>query len=332
MEKLFRGIVSSDRYTSRQKKALVDKVMKGALEAPQDVPSLLRLAFEWTLSPTRKPTADYAANGLIESLGVAYPTHLAALFSPNAILHLLHEPSPPSSFSRRLRLVRTCFDVLSRRLSTDDLREYCAIVTSFASDDAALDVIKSSTAWAEFARIFKISHDILPTEKDNLKTFSLYIVRAVGTNVVVDDASGVDDVNLVAELLSTIWNNNPEFLDDGLIFRIISMLNAEPSPCLASIVRFVPASSIAPAIEAVLSNRDVVDDASITLALQRMIDWLEWPGCRGVDVWLIAFFRELARRRKFSVLIGVTLRRVGEVSPPPPPPPPPPGGPWDPFV
>ncbi|KAK3597110.1 hypothetical protein CHS0354_021218 [Potamilus streckersoni] len=126
----------------------------------------------------------------------------------------------------------------------------------------------------------------------------------------------IKDANTVASLLDHIWRNmDSTGITTSLqvIFRIISSKeDFEPSLCLGSLVPYIPLQLIDQMVNnAVLS--DAIDNKSMTFALQRMIDWLQWPTARYVDHWVVGFLKGLASVQKYSILIEVTESKIEQI-------------------
>ncbi|XP_060102693.1 ubiquitin carboxyl-terminal hydrolase 38 [Heteronotia binoei] len=126
----------------------------------------------------------------------------------------------------------------------------------------------------------------------------------------------VSQVTQVSNLLRSIWKAEPDTLLPSLqeLFAIISSTDTsfEPSVALASLVQHIPLQMITVLIGSLTTDPNV-KDASMTQALCRMIDWLSWPLAQHVETWVIALLKGLAAVQKFTILIDVTLLKIGLV-------------------
>ncbi|KAL3879797.1 hypothetical protein ACJMK2_032080 [Sinanodonta woodiana] len=126
----------------------------------------------------------------------------------------------------------------------------------------------------------------------------------------------IKDANTVASLLDHIWRNmDSTGITSSLqvIFRIISSNeDLEPSLCLGSLVPYIPLHLIDQMVNNAIQS-DAIDNKSMTFALQRMIDWLQWPTARFVDHWVVGFLKGLASVQKYSILIEVTESKIEQI-------------------
>lgn len=171
--------------------------------------------------------------------------------------------------------------------------------------------------FAEFLQEFKEcipKGDLcLPFCSNLILSMSLCSSPEVDSNLI----SYIKNSNSVSTLLSLIWKASDQTIVHGClkeIFQIISSpCDVEPSVCLGSLVQYLPSIMINTVVKNVISNSSI-DNNSMVTALQRIIDWLQWPTARCVDDLVIAFLKGLASVQKYSILITVTENKVDQVS------------------
>ena len=106
------------------------------------------------------------------------------------------------------------------------------------------------------------------------------------------------------------------FVTFQAIFRIISHVDdtdTAPSFALGAIVQYIPLDLVK-SVTAMTAADNSIPDVSMETALKRMVDWLNWPLARNIELWVIAFLCELASVSKFTILINVTESSVEKVN------------------
>ncbi|XP_071510553.1 ubiquitin carboxyl-terminal hydrolase 38-like [Diadema antillarum] len=125
----------------------------------------------------------------------------------------------------------------------------------------------------------------------------------------------VDAVASIGGLLRVIWSANPATIIPSLkhVFNIISTVAdseaQSPSLALGALVQHVPINLVEAVTKSAVSDASVAD-SRMTVALQRMVDWILWPNVVNIDRWIITFLTSLAAVHKFTILINVSLSTV----------------------
>lgn len=200
---------------------------------------------------------------------------------------------------------------------TSMFRQHCTVIEA-----KALGYVKEHpyieclTSFAEFLLEFKEcvpkGEPLLQFCTNLILSLSLCSPPELETGLV----SYIKNANKVASLLSHIWSSSDSQVVLGClkeIFRIISShCDVEPSICLGSLVQYLPVEMIGTVVKNVISDSSI-DNNSMVTAIQRIIDWLQWPTARFVDQWVIAFLKGLASVQKYSILITVTENKADQV-------------------
>ena len=150
--------------------------------------------------------------------------------------------------------------------------------------------------------------------------FCVAVIQSLSLCVVPEDPKDVleyiKDVEIISKLVHFIWNNaeSDTLILESLkaIFSVISdVSDTKPSFCLAAVVQYIPNSRIDDVVK--FTIKSTIDNKRMTLALQRIVDWLQWPTAKNIDQWIIIFLRGLASVKKYSILIAVTESKIDQV-------------------
>ena len=124
--------------------------------------------------------------------------------------------------------------------------------------------------------------------------------------------------NVIGDLLGHIWQKCDEetmWLSLKHVFELIKLPTSEgksPSVALAAIVQYFPTNRIPKALHSLLQDSSVQPN-HVRLALDRMMQWLQWPGAKNIHLWVNGFLNELANAKKYSLLIEVTESSIEKV-------------------
>ncbi|XP_069129383.1 ubiquitin carboxyl-terminal hydrolase 38-like [Argopecten irradians] len=122
----------------------------------------------------------------------------------------------------------------------------------------------------------------------------------------------------VSSLIKDIWERTDSevvMMSLKAIFGIISSVDesgVEPSFCLGALAQHIPTEMLKMVVKFTINN-PAIDNMMMTAALQRVVDWLQWPTARNIDLWIIAFLKGLAVAKRYSVLINVTETKIEQV-------------------
>lgn len=200
---------------------------------------------------------------------------------------------------------------------TPIFRNHCTVIeaksVSYVRENATLECL---TNFAEFLLEFK---ECIPKGEAALQ-FCTNLIRSLSLCSPPDNdneiVNYVHNVNKVASLLSLVWkttDNQAILACLKEIFTIISMpCDVEPSLCLGSLLPHLGSDLINTVVRNTIHDSSI-DNNSMVTALQRIIDWLQWPTTRFVDTWVIEFLKGLASVQKYSILITVTENKVDQV-------------------
>ena len=153
---------------------------------------------------------------------------------------------------------------------------------------------------------------------DFVSTFCVSLINSLSLCAIPEDPASVvqyiKSVDQICSLIHNIWNNaDSDVIMDSLkaIFGIIAAEETEPSLCLGAVVRNIPEKMIEIIVKYAI-NSDI-DNTRMTTALQRVVDWVQWPTATNVHKWIITFFKNLAAAKKYSILINVTETKIEQV-------------------
>ena len=311
MERILRGVVTSG-HPENLKRALFVKLASTVTteggSPSEEVKSILELGIELSLSLESSGFECFAGSLVLNAWGKAFPAELQSSLTPEFMFSVV--TSENVGVAIKIRAFRSWLESL--RQINADMSVHCGVVRLLLAGLAAYDKEIPLDMCSVVTDILHQFPACLPID-DALPRFVGSMIRSLSVATIEDVC--VENIAAIAAILGSIWSGQPSLLSDSLnvIFNIISSTSvSEPTPTLASVVQFIPYSLVSSATEAVLGNVSITDE-HVRLALQRMIDWLEWPTAVTVDKWVLAFLKALGRARKFSVLIHVTKGRVEQV-------------------
>ncbi|KAK3099789.1 hypothetical protein FSP39_009652 [Pinctada imbricata] len=312
MDAILNGILTSS-YPDKLKKQLIQKIAaNGANPQPVAViQSVLELTSKWYLNGE----TDLAqSQGL--SVYLAWARYnlrvLETFFSREFLLELLQLKchNEGSVFI----LIKDSMTLLQQSaVFSAHLQVLEAKAISYVRDHPSTPCLKNL---AVFLEDFK---QCIP-KGDFASTFCISLIQSLSLCTVPDSPQDVieyiRDVERVCKLVFNIWNSSDSenIIIDSLkaIFAVISDSgDNKPSFCLAAVVQFVPNDMIDRVVKFTIQSS--VDDRSMTVALQRIVDWLQWPTAKNIDQWIVIFLRALASVKKFSILIAVTDSKIEQV-------------------
>ncbi|CAK8683648.1 unnamed protein product [Clavelina lepadiformis] len=128
-------------------------------------------------------------------------------------------------------------------------------------------------------------------------------------------ANYVKDIRNISFLIQYIWGNAEATLLPSLkeIFKIISSQKKQPpSNALGCLVEYIPTKLVESSIRQIVGDA-TISDVEMFIALKCMVSWLAWPTQKKADLWVLAFFQELAKASKFTLLIEVTMNTIKQV-------------------
>lgn len=309
MDRLLRGVVGSD-HPEHVKTALLAKLASTVSArhgvASEEAKSILQFGTELCLSSASFGFEGYAGKFILSTWGKAFPADIESSITPQFMFNVV--ASQNVGVQCKIRALHTWLQTL-REIGAD-LSLHFGVVRLLLAGLAAQDKGIPLDLCSEVTSVLRQFPACLPIG-DALPRFVGSLIRSLSVATIEDSLC----VESMAGILGNIWKGEPSLLSHSLnvIFDVISCTSGNIStPALASIVQFIPDSLVPSATEAVLSS-STVTDVHVGLALQRMIDWLEWPKAETVDKWVVAFLKALGRAKKFSVLIQVTKGRVEQV-------------------
>ncbi|XP_041356896.1 ubiquitin carboxyl-terminal hydrolase 35-like isoform X2 [Gigantopelta aegis] len=309
MDRILQGIIISN-HPDPMKRQLIEKIAQKGQEKhpPNVVRSVLEICADWFLDGTCELTV---ASGL--QVYLQWSQHdvstLETFFDREFLLNLLEKKyrnmaNVPILLQESLRLLQKTATFQSH------VQVIQAKAIKYMEDHVEMKCLRNFTMFLEEFR------DCIPSG-DFTSRFCIAIINALAHCSVPEDENCilqfVQDANAVAEFLHKIWSNmDRSVILDSLraIFTLISLEDeVESSFCLGVLVRYIPMEIANEVVENAVTD-PVVEDTSITLALQKMIDWLAWPTVKNIDKWVIAFLKELALAKKYSVLTTVTEEKI----------------------
>ena len=78
------------------------------------------------------------------------------------------------------------------------------------------------------------------------------------------------------------------------------------------LVEYIPTKLVESSIRQIVGDA-TISDVEMFIALKCMVSWLAWPTQKKADLWVLAFFQELAKASKFTLLIEVTMNTIKQV-------------------
>lgn len=313
MDAILNGILTS-QYPDALKKQLITKVTENSSK-PQPVRvirSVLEISSSWFL----QGESDIA---LTEGLQVYKSwakynlTTFEAFFDREFLLSLFSYKGKHEA--NAVLLLEVSMELLQRSSSyLAHVHVVEAKAISYIREHPSIDCL---THFVNFLFKFK---ECLP--KGNfVTTFCVSLINSMSLFSIPEDSGPqniivyIKNVDRICSLIHNLWNNaDSEVILESLkaIFGLISASEeSEPSKCLGAVVRNIPEKMIEIFVKYAI-NSDT-DNARMTTALQRVVDWVQWPTATNVHLWIIMFFRSLAEAKKYSILIKVTENKIEQV-------------------
>ncbi|XP_067663921.1 ubiquitin carboxyl-terminal hydrolase 38-like isoform X1 [Haliotis asinina] len=312
MDRILQGIISSN-HPERMKKELIDAVaVKGQKQAPSVISCVLELAAGWTLNGESELVVTSGFKVYIEWA----KTNMAsaeAFFNREYLVNLLsgkyrNEANVPILLHENMRLLKDSATAQAH------FKVIEAKAISYVQEHTDLKCLNN---FIVFLEDFK---ECIP-KGDFTSKFCVTILQAMSMATIPETApemiTFVKDATRIGNFLHYIWSqNNKDCIMDSLrtIFSIISTPDdLDPCFCLGAVVSFIPLDMASSVVKNAISD-PIIDDFSMTSAVQRMIDWLTWPTVKNIDQWVIMFLKELAAAKKYTILITVTDNKVEQVA------------------
>lgn len=313
MDAILNGILTS-QHPDALKKQLITKVTENSSK-PQPVRvirSVLEISSSWFL----QGESDIA---LTEGLQVYKSwakynlTTFEAFFDREFLLSLFSYKGKHEA--NAVLLLEVSMELLQRSSSySAHVRVVEAKAISYVREHPSIDCL---TNFVNFLFKFK---ECLP-KGDFVTTFCVSLINSMSLSSTPEDSGHeniivyIKNVDRICSLIHSLWNNaDSEVILESLkaIFGLISALEeTEPSMCLGAVVRNIPEKMIEIIVKYAI-NSDI-DNARMTTALQRVVDWVQWPTATNVHFWIVMFFRSLAEAKKYSILIKVTENKIEQV-------------------
>lgn len=130
----------------------------------------------------------------------------------------------------------------------------------------------------------------------------------------------VHQVNTISAFFSKIIETDSKFAQFALaeIFNAISQDILPASITLTPLLCCMPSDYAVFAAESICKNPKIKDQ-NVELVLCKMIDWLAWPDCRKLDVWIVTICKALVadggRHRLIAAVIKKKAVVVSEIQP-----------------
>lgn len=314
MDAILNGILTS-QHPDALKKQLITKVTENSSK-PQPVRvirSVLEISSSWFL----QGESDIA---LTEGLQVYKSwakynlTTFEAFFDREFLLSLFSYKGKHEA--NAVLLLEVSMELLQRSSSySAHVHVVEAKAISYVREHPSIDCL---TNFVNFLFKFK---ECLP-KGDFVSTFCVSLINSMSLCSISEDSGPenvivyIRNVDKICSLIHNLWNNaDSEVILESLkaIFGLISALEeTEPSICLGAVVRNIPEEMIEIIVKYAI-NSDI-DNARMTTALQRVVDWVQWPTATNVHLWIVRFFRSLAMAKKYSILIKVTENKIEQVN------------------
>ena len=135
--------------------------------------------------------------------------------------------------------------------------------------------------------------------------------------ILTEKTEKVLQINLISALLAKVVHNNNQLLQTVLneLFIVLSNDVSSLNIALASLLHIIP-SEMSEAAAEVLSKDDRIKDYNIKLVLNKLIEWLSWPGVRHLDIWIVNFIKHLMINGKKGKLIADLIeKKIAKVMP-----------------
>lgn len=312
MDVILKGILSSNHADTIKRDLLLKIAEKGAASQPESsVLAVLELTTRWVLEGDSDLQHNYGLE-IYKSWGRHNLVTFEQFFNKDHVLNLM---------SKKVRNRGSVGVLLAESMRllqmTSMFRIHCTVIeakaVSYVKEHPYIDCL---TNFAEFLLEFK---ECVP-KGEALLHFCTNLILSLSLcsppEAESDLVTYIKSANTVASLIYQIWKNSDSQIVLGClkeIFRIISSpCDVEPAVCLGSLVQYIPVDMINTVVKNVISDSSI-DNNSMVTAIQRIIDWLQWPTARFVDHWVIAFLKGLASIQKYSILITVTENKADQV-------------------
>lgn len=312
MDTILEGIVASN-HSDSVKRALISKVLASAScqTTADQVEAVLSLSSRWICN---EESLFLQEVGQLAFEAWSLPNedvlrrYLCQTFLVSVFADEVKNPA------RVLRFVKECLRIIS------DTEQACSLLQkqsiSLARDYPDISVM------AELSSLLLDYPSCMP-DGSYVVGLVQYMIRNLSKLKMPvsesDHKKCLSDVTLISKAVNSIWQRNFQAIAPSLVclFEVISKpqddATSPPSPALGSLVQHIPGNVIDIVIKKVTTDPNVTD-GQLTAALNRIVEWLSWPGVRNVDEWAISFFKHLAAVKKFSILIHVSIATVETVS------------------
>lgn len=308
MDVILKGILASN-HPEHLKKQLLKKIAdKGA---QPHTAGTIKSVFELTINWYLENESDFAAQEGLNVLKAWIKSNLTTyeqFFSREYLIGLLskkclRENNIPV-------LIKESFQLLQPL----GLNNHLPVVEAMAIN--YVQAHPSIIGTANFVGLLKSYKQCIP-KGDFTSKFCNSMVQSVALSSppegrIVEYYQGSE---IIFRFISLLWSQtDSNFILESLktVFRLISDSKVDMPFCLGAIVQHIPKEMIGVVIKfAVFESK--IDDDSMTMALNRIIDWLQWPTAQNVSLWINGFLQSLAAEKRFTVLISVTETKIEQV-------------------
>ena len=150
---------------------------------------------------------------------------------------------------------------------------------------------------------------------DLLRSYSLKFDMDSNKSTVVEEITKrVHQVNTISAFFSKIIETDSKFAQFALaeIFNAISQDKLPASITLTPLLCCMPSEYAGFAAASICKNSKV-KDKNVELVLCKMIDWLAWPDCRKLDVWIVTLCKALVADGERQRLIAAIIKKKAVV-------------------
>ncbi|KAL4230397.1 Ubiquitin carboxyl-terminal hydrolase 38 [Mactra antiquata] len=312
MDVILKGIIAST-HTDSVKQDLLHKIAEkgSSLQPAGTIQAVLELTSQWYLEGESYLQCKHGLE-IYKSWGKHNLSTFEQFFNKQYLTKIL------SKKYRNLGNVPTLILHSMQILQVSPMfRDHCSVI-----ENQAITYVKDHqdiVCLANFAEFLLQFKECIPKGEICLpfcSTLILSMSLCSPPEVESDLISYIKNANSISTLISAIWRTSDSTVVLGSlkeIFHIISSpCDIEPAVCLGSLVQYLPTNMINTVVKNVISNSNINNNSMVT-AIQRIIDWLQWPTARYVDQWVIAFLKGLASVQKYSILISVTENKVDQI-------------------
>lgn len=311
MDVLLYGILSSN-HTDQLKKQLMQKIAdKGAF--PQNIKTVISV-FELTVNWYLDSDSDLASTeglSILKSWAKHNLSTFEEFFNREYLVSLLSRKCL-REFNVPI-LIKNCLLLLNGSSTFySHLKCIQAMAINYIQEHPSMRCI------VNFINLLKDYKECIP-QGDFTSKFCVSVIHGValtsrpeGKFTVMEYINGSENI---FKFINALWQQT----DSGIIleslkaiFAAISNPEIEMSFCLGAVVQHIPKEMILIVVKyAVFESK--VDDDSMTRALNRIIEWIQWPTAINVDTWIIGFLQSLAAEKRFTILISVTEKNIEQV-------------------